>query len=169
MQYLNGMFGFYLLKISLDQTLPSVCFYTLDCWGSSIWASKMSRTNKLIRKAGSVIAWKQDTVEAVMRWMLKNCYPSWLMLITLSTTHGKDCKAPFPWDCSSSAVEGSIEALVPATRHPNVQHATSVWPRKSSFKYIHYSIIQHPNYSFIYYLSFFSQNNNITLLVVCIS
>lgn len=41
-------------------------FYTVVCWGGSIKASNTKRLNKLIKKAGSVIGCKLDTVETVV-------------------------------------------------------------------------------------------------------
>ena len=55
-----------MLKIFYQSVVASVFFFAVVCWGSSIGASDTNRLNKLIRKAGSVIGCKQDTLEAVM-------------------------------------------------------------------------------------------------------
>ena len=90
-----------MLEIFYQSVLASVLFFAVVCWGSS---SDTKRLNKLIRKAGSVIGWKQDILEAVMeRRTLKNCYPSWIILSTLSSSHWSDSGGPFPKGCSSFA------------------------------------------------------------------
>ena len=52
----------HLLPVCRCQSL----FYAAVCWGSSIGAANTNQLNKLIRKAGSVIGCKMDTVEAVV-------------------------------------------------------------------------------------------------------
>ena len=55
-----------MLEIFYQSVVASVLFFAVVCWGSSIGASDTNRLNKLIRKAGSVIGCKQDTLEAVV-------------------------------------------------------------------------------------------------------
>ena len=55
-----------MLEMFYQSVVASVLFLAVVCWGSSIGASDTNRLNKLIRKAGSVIGCKQDTVEAVV-------------------------------------------------------------------------------------------------------
>lgn len=55
-----------MLEMFYQSLVASGLFFTVVCWGSSIGASDTNRINKLIRRAGSVIGCKQDTVEAVV-------------------------------------------------------------------------------------------------------
>lgn len=85
------------------------------------------------------------------RRMLKKLLSSWLMLITLSATHGRDSKAPFPWNCSSSAMEGTIQAH---SCHKTSQYSTChIFLTEKILLQI--PLWRHNNCSFIYYLSFF--------------
>ena len=55
-----------MLEILYQSVVASVLFFAVVCLGSSIGASDTNRLNKLMKKAGSVIGCKQDTLEAVM-------------------------------------------------------------------------------------------------------
>ena len=55
-----------MLEIFYQSVVASVLFFAVVCWGSSIGASDTNRLKKLIRKAGSVIGCKQDTLESVV-------------------------------------------------------------------------------------------------------
>ena len=55
-----------MLEIFYQSVVASVLFFAVVCWGNSIGASDTNRLNKLNRNAGSVIDYKQDTLEAVM-------------------------------------------------------------------------------------------------------
>ena len=54
------------LLLIYQSVVASCPFLCCSLLGSSIGASDTNRLNKLIRKAGSVIGCKQDTLEAVM-------------------------------------------------------------------------------------------------------
>ena len=55
-----------MLEILYQSVVASVLFFAVVCLGSSIGASDTNRLNKLMKKDGSVIGCKQDTLEAVM-------------------------------------------------------------------------------------------------------
>ena len=94
-----------MMEIFYQYVVASVLVFAVVCWGSSIGDSDTNRLIKLIRKAGSVVGCKQDTLEAVMeRRTLKKLYPSWIILSTLSTSHCSDSGVPSPEDCFSFAV-----------------------------------------------------------------
>ena len=55
-----------MLEIFYQSVVASALFFAVVCWGSSIGAGDTNRLNKLIKKAGSVIGCKPDTVESVV-------------------------------------------------------------------------------------------------------
>ncbi len=54
-----------ILNVFYECFLSSVLFYAVVCWGGSIRAVDRSRINKLVKKAGSIIALTQDSLESL--------------------------------------------------------------------------------------------------------
>ncbi|KAI3376705.1 hypothetical protein L3Q82_017146 [Scortum barcoo] len=54
-----------LLRIFYQSVVASVLFYTVVCWGGSISKKDTSRLDKLIRRAGSVVGMKLDSLVTV--------------------------------------------------------------------------------------------------------
>ena len=52
-----------MLEIFYQSVVSSALLFAAVCWGSSIGAGDTNRLNKLIKKAGSVIGCKLDTLE----------------------------------------------------------------------------------------------------------
>ena len=75
-------------------------------------------------------------------WHWKNCYPSWIILSTLSTSHWSDSGAPPPKDCFSFAVrttdKGNLLLAQAITSYNN--SLTSAWQRDLWSLYCFYSI-----------------------------
>nr|XP_043902249.1 uncharacterized protein LOC122782107 [Solea senegalensis] len=106
-----------MLELFYQSVVASALFFAVVCWGSSIGASETNKLNKLIKKAGSIIGCKQDTVETVVeRRMLNKFFPSWITPIILSTTSSRPRRAHSPRDSDSSAVtrtdSGSHQNLI---------------------------------------------------------
>ncbi|KAI3368077.1 hypothetical protein L3Q82_026905, partial [Scortum barcoo] len=54
-----------LLQMFYQSVVASVLFYTVVCWGGSISKKDTSRLDKLIRRAGSVVGMKLDSLVTV--------------------------------------------------------------------------------------------------------
>ncbi|KAI3358325.1 hypothetical protein L3Q82_014767 [Scortum barcoo] len=54
-----------LLQMFYQSVVASVLFYTVVCWGGSISKKDTSRLDKLIRRAGSVVGTKLDSLVTV--------------------------------------------------------------------------------------------------------
>lgn len=61
-----------MLEILYQSVVASALYFAVVCWGSSIGAGETNRLNKLIKKAGSVIGCKQDSLEAVVERRILN-------------------------------------------------------------------------------------------------
>ena len=55
-----------MLEMFYQAVVASALYIAVVCWGSSIGAGDTSRLNKLIRKAGSIIGCKLDSLEKVV-------------------------------------------------------------------------------------------------------
>lgn len=55
-----------MLEIFYQPVVASAIYFAVVCWGNSIGAGEINRLNKLIKKAGSVIGCKLDSIEAVV-------------------------------------------------------------------------------------------------------
>ncbi|KAI3362524.1 hypothetical protein L3Q82_012818, partial [Scortum barcoo] len=53
------------LQMFYQSVVASVLFYTVVCWGGSISKKDTSRLDKLIRRAGSVVGTKLDSMVTV--------------------------------------------------------------------------------------------------------
>ncbi|KAI3364906.1 hypothetical protein L3Q82_000931 [Scortum barcoo] len=66
-----------------QSVVASVLFYTVVCWGGSISKKDTSRLDKLIRRAGSVVGTKLDSLvtvaESRTRGLWTNCWILWTM------------------------------------------------------------------------------------------
>lgn len=59
-------FGLCSRMLDMFYQSASVLFYAVVCWGRSIGASSTNKLNELIRKAGSVIGCKMDTMKVLV-------------------------------------------------------------------------------------------------------
>ncbi|XP_036422632.1 uncharacterized protein LOC118805727 [Colossoma macropomum] len=72
-----------LLWTFYQSVTASALFYAVVCWGSSINKSALNKRNKLIRKAGSVVGVKLDSLEVVAEQRMLNK----LLAILDNTSH----------------------------------------------------------------------------------
>ncbi|MPV02341.1 DUF1891 domain-containing protein [Escherichia coli] len=55
-----------MLEMFYQSVVASALYFAVVCWGSSIGAGDTNRLNKLVKKAGSIIGCKQDSLEKVL-------------------------------------------------------------------------------------------------------
>ena len=67
-----------MLDILYQYVVASTLFYAAVCWASSTGANTTNKLNKVVRKAGSVIGCKKNTMEAVVGRRMRNKLLSFL-------------------------------------------------------------------------------------------
>ncbi|KAL3063508.1 hypothetical protein OYC64_003138 [Pagothenia borchgrevinki] len=121
-----------MLEIFYQSVVASALFFAAVCWGGSIRDGDTSRINKLIRKAGSVIAIKLDPFEAVLERRTLNR----LLSIMDNPTH--------PLHLQLDSQRSSFSNRLLQLRHNSVQQITSGWKRTlCSIVYLEYNHVVH--------------------------
>ena len=61
-----------MLRMFYQSAVASVLFYAAVCWGGSVMDKDAKRLNKLVKKAGSVLGERLDSLETVMERCTNN-------------------------------------------------------------------------------------------------
>ncbi|KAI3352130.1 hypothetical protein L3Q82_020945 [Scortum barcoo] len=116
-----------LLQMFYQSVVASVLFYTVVCWGGSISKKDTSRLDKLIRRAGSVVGTKLDSLVTggwQSRGLWTNSWILWTMPATLCTPSSATRGACSVKDCSfpSAGPTGSRTPLSIMPSHSTTPH-----------------------------------------------